>query len=813
VALELQQPPIINLAPNVGTVTLSAVPPTLSFSSPNPATDGGVAAYVSDAGSATRTALSAAFVSRKTQFRTFEDYSAVSLVSGVTNCKTAIDAALADTANVGVPIRVLGKTYLTTGGHVIPSYTKIDGVQGPGSRTGGSLIKLISGNDVNLFQSASWGDPVAVDTGIVMQDICLDGGIGSQTTVGVYPQAYLMVDAALSGSPATVTVNDTTGFAASGYAWVGMTLVAYTGKTGTTLTGCTLAGGAAAATMKTNAWVTPLASAGHCLALQASLSSFTNVAMTFARGSNLMIQGTPTNIAYQNSGLNLQLGTSNRFALEIGEWASDNTFVAPVLGDHNGRGQALIRANNTNFVAPHLVGSMSAQDASVIVAANQFAMSEPTFDTIPHAAIRFDTALRGGIAIADPVVTDIKNIYQNASAASRTAFLVGSGTKTVTRGKITGHPGNSTAPLYYNGYRNGPIAQLLGTQNPTTLSLSNAGSGLLQVDSVSEFPAAPTASQTVTISADVCTYTGRTKALNRVAVAASSGATSLTITLQYVPGTAAFVTGAGTILVGGGTAQMSPALKVTYTSFDPTTGIFSGCSGITADIPVSAYVSQHFLTGLDGATSGTSRADGTQISMTNTGFLLVGTKLDLEWGNTTSSQISDNLSDRLVFSSWSDKSGFGYPATADPVLTSGTYTSAANQARYMRVRDGGTISKVRLNIVTSSGNICIAVYRNSGSGLSAVPGSLVVSSGSVASPGTGDQDISLGSTIAVYPGDWIGISADNGTVQFASTANASAATTLGSGRHYQQTTAFPLPSTPSSLTAMKGTAPVLIGVP
>jgi hypothetical protein len=59
--------------------------------------------------------------------RTLEDYSSVALVSNTTDCTAAINAALADTANVSVPIRLLGKQYLTQGGHLLPSYVQIFG--------------------------------------------------------------------------------------------------------------------------------------------------------------------------------------------------------------------------------------------------------------------------------------------------------------------------------------------------------------------------------------------------------------------------------------------------------------------------------------------------------------------------------------------------------------------------------------------------------------------------------------------------------------------------------------------------------------
>lgn len=89
---------------------------------------------------------------------------------------------------------------------------------------------------------------------------------------------------------------------------------------------------------------------------------------------------------------------------------------------------------------------------------------------------------------------------------------------------------------------------------------------------------------------------------------------------------------------------------------------------------------------------------------------------------------------------------------------------AANRIYYGLTREGGTISKIGLHIGTSSGNLMVAVYRGTGSGLGRKPGDLVQSSGSVASPGTGYREITLGASVDVAAGDYLAVEFDNTTI-------------------------------------------------
>lgn len=158
---------------------------------------------------------------------------------------------------------------------------------------------------------------------------------------------------------------------------------------------------------------------------------------------------------------------------------------------------------------------------------------------------------------------------------------------------------------------------------------------------------------------------------------------------------------------------------------------------------------------------------------------------------------------------------FGYPYTVDPGIVRATDNMAmpaANTAVYARVRDAGPISKIGLRVLTQGGNMSVGVYRNSGSGRSAAPGTRIATSGSVTTPAAGYQEIALGSAVWVHVGDWLALSADGTVATFWSLLAAGADNNAGLGRQYRQATAHPLPATASGLVATVGYTFVLIGV-
>lgn len=161
------------------------------------------------------------------------------------------------------------------------------------------------------------------------------------------------------------------------------------------------------------------------------------------------------------------------------------------------------------------------------------------------------------------------------------------------------------------------------------------------------------------------------------------------------------------------------------------------------------------------------------------------------------------------------ESAFGFPYTVDPGIVRATDNMpvpAANAAIYLRVQDGGPVSKIGLKIGTQGSNISVAVYRNSGKGRNAVPGTRLATSGSVTCPVAGYAEVALDKAVYLHVGDWIAVSADTTVATFGSLLAAGADHNIGKGRQYRQATAHPLPATPSGLVATVGYALVLVGV-
>jgi hypothetical protein len=172
----------------------------------------------------------------------------------------------------------------------------------------------------------------------------------------------------------------------------------------------------------------------------------------------------------------------------------------------------------------------------------------------------------------------------------------------------------------------------------------------------------------------------------------------------------------------------------------------------------------------------------------------------------------DDTNGKLDFNS----EAFGFPFTVDPGAIRGTDSlplPAANNSVYQRVREGGTITKVGMQVAVSSGNISVAVYRNSGTARSAVPGTRLATTGAIACPSAGYAEVTLDASATLYAGDWISLSADNGTATFRTLLANVFDSNLGLGRQLRQASAHPAPSTPASLIGTIGNTFVLVGVP
>jgi hypothetical protein len=130
------------------------------------------------------------------------------------------------------------------------------------------------------------------------------------------------------------------------------------------------------------------------------------------------------------------------------------------------------------------------------------------------------------------------------------------------------------------------------------------------------------------------------------------------------------------------------------------------------------------------------------------------------------------------------------PGVAATTVGVGTY--------FARVTRGQAplASKIGVVITTSSGNISVGAYRNSGSGRSAAPGTQLAGTGSIACPAAGYQEIALGTTVDIGPGDWLAVAID-GTTQKMAIQTLSNNISPYAAR--QATSGFPVPSTVGTL--------------
>ena len=151
----------------------------------------------------------------------------------------------------------------------------------------------------------------------------------------------------------------------------------------------------------------------------------------------------------------------------------------------------------------------------------------------------------------------------------------------------------------------------------------------------------------------------------------------------------------------------------------------------------------------------------------------------------------------------------------------GAAMSNANQASFVRLYGTGAISKIGIEVIVSSGNIQAAVYSsasgtgfNSQLGRDAVPGARKATTGSLACPAAGYAELSLGGSITIEPGDWLGFSADNTTAAFImiDDGGSGLVSNMFKGlRYYKGVFTLPDPAGPDGPAMLR--APFAIGVP
>ena len=142
----------------------------------------------------------------------------------------------------------------------------------------------------------------------------------------------------------------------------------------------------------------------------------------------------------------------------------------------------------------------------------------------------------------------------------------------------------------------------------------------------------------------------------------------------------------------------------------------------------------------------------------------------------------------------------GAPRTVEPwTVTAAVTMGSSNRTYFERVTAGETISatKIACRVSTSSGNICLAVYSNTGSGAAALPATRQGTTGSVSCPAGGYAEVSLGATVTIGIGQWMSISCDNATASFATCGPADislSAPQFFAGLQHLSTSTFPAPS-------------------
>lgn len=197
----------------------------------------------------------------------------------------------------------------------------------------------------------------------------------------------------------------------------------------------------------------------------------------------------------------------------------------------------------------------------------------------------------------------------------------------------------------------------------------------------------------------------------------------------------------------------------------------------------------------------------------------VGGDFHIASGNDLSSNGTGNLLNNSAGANNSIQAPVGGPLAVLGIVRpsfiglgiAGITIGSVNSTRFFRVVEGGSMSKVRITVQVASGNICVALHANTGSGLSAAPGTVKASSGSVACPAAGSQDIALGSTVVAVPGDWISIGADNTTATFNGVSGATDGTS--SGGLAGVAAIFPATGTVSGFTPGNNRLIEVVGVP
>lgn len=508
--------------------------------------------------------------------------------------QAALDAAQTyDMATVQLPAGIGKVTGLTIHSDTI--------LQGHGDRTN---LLLTGGSNNNLIQSDAFGHATNNNRGIVLRDFAMNGNQANQSAT-LHPHAYLTADFT-AGVDTIATVDDASAFASSGTLWIGYASITYTGKTSNTFTGCTVNN--IAGLVKRGAWVTPVDSKGHLIAIQGHRCRLSNLLGLNAAGSGVYFQG-PHDGQYQSENVidTVRMEGCRRFGFEIGENAPDGQSSKLVTGDRCLMGGAIFRSGDWTIDDFHPTGMYSgyiATGPALTICASYFRMSKFFPDTWPGSAIAIDLFPRGGTRINDIQVSEAITFRGGLSGGHAVLFR-GPGTSTgqVERVNLAGLDTFSPFDFVIS---NGPLTMLVGAQN-----LASPPNGKIQVKSALDFQPSSAVGGPVNISTDVLSYTGRQMSGAFIIASHAIGATTLN-----VDSTTGFDSSGSIVVVtpnSAGTGYSRQTLTYTGKTSTSFTGIPASSTGsITTTIYAGAVASQHFLTGITGGAL-TSVANDAQV--------------------------------------------------------------------------------------------------------------------------------------------------------------------------------------------------------
>ena len=156
-----------------------------------------------------------------------------------------------------------------------------------------------------------------------------------------------------------------------------------------------------------------------------------------------------------------------------------------------------------------------------------------------------------------------------------------------------------------------------------------------------------------------------------------------------------------------------------------------------------------------------------------------------------------------------DPLGIGFNCTCGQVTqVTTTALAAANFFYYVQLVSGGYAStNFYVDISVQSGNMCVAIYTNTG-GTPGAPGARLWTSGSISTPGAGLQAVSMGATYTPNKGDWLAVAFDNTTATLLGVATGRSTIIFPDYVYYQNVGSLSAPATATPVSTPSA-APIL----